>query len=136
MSLSDDPTIGVGSLGRLHFHPGNYVYVGSAMAGLEARVARHMRPEKKTHWHIDHLLARARIEGAVVFPSEKRQECSIARKLQTTPGIMAVARFGSTDCGCPSHLFYLGKRPFGRILRRLDRPKASGANPFFRGSPV
>jgi len=104
------------------------------MAGLEARVARHMRPEKKLHWHIDHLLAGAKIEGAVLFPSDEREECTMARTLQKTPGIIGVARFGSTDCGCPSHLFYLGKRPFGRMLRDLDRPHASGPDPSFRGS--
>ena len=103
------------------------------MAGLYARVARHMRPEKKLHWHIDHLLARARIEGAVLFPSDKREECFLARTLHEIPGIMAVARFGMTDCGCPSHLFYLGKQPFGRILHRLDRIRDAGVNSFSGG---
>jgi sugar fermentation stimulation protein A len=134
ITLSDSRKIEVGGLGRLHFHPGNYVYVGSAMGGLQARVKRHLRPEKKLHWHIDHLLARAKIEGAVLFPSDEREECSFVRTLQKIPGIIGVARFGSTDCGCPSHLFYLGKRPFGRIMRMLDRPNSSGPDPSFWGS--
>jgi len=101
---------------------------------MEARVARHLGPEKKVHWHIDRLLARARIVGAVMFPSRKREECSLARTLHDAPGTVAVARFGSTDCGCPSHLFYFGKRPFGGMLRMLDRAQIGGPLPSSRGS--
>ena len=31
------------------------------MGGLDARVARHLRAEKKLHWHIDYLLERASV---------------------------------------------------------------------------
>lgn len=133
LSLSDSTTIAVGGLGRLQFRCGNYIYVGSAMGGLEARVARHLRPKKRLHWHIDRLLARASIVGAVMFPSRKRQECSLAKTIHKSPKTAALARFGSTDCGCPSHLFYIGKRPFGGMLRMLDRTQIGGPGPSSRG---
>jgi Uri superfamily endonuclease len=123
LSLPGEASITVGKLGRLHFRAGNYVYVGSAMAGLEARVARHFRRERKVQWHIDRLLARARIAGAVLFPSSMREECALAQAVQGYPGTVAVGRFGSTDCGCPAHLFFLGKRPFGPLLLLLDRTR-------------
>ena len=46
--------IRIGHLGVTEFQPGFYAYVGSAMGGLTARVARHLRPlcRKRPHWHI------------------------------------------------------------------------------------
>jgi len=124
LAVPDDAVVSVGRLGRLHFRAGNYVYVGSAMAGLEARVARHLRRAKRRKWHIDFLLEKALTAGAVLFPSSKREECGIARILNEFPGAIPVGRFGSTDCGCPAHLFYIGKRPFGPLLLRFDRARA------------
>ena len=92
-----------------------------------------MRAEKKLHWHIDHILTRARLLGAILIPSARREECSLAMTLHELPGTIAVGRFGSTDCSCPSHLFYIGKRPFGRMLRNLERYGELGSNPFFGG---
>jgi Uri superfamily endonuclease len=119
--MPEDAAISVGRLGRLHFRTGNYVYVGSAMAGLEARVARHLRRATRKKWHIDFLLERAATAGAVLFPSRKREECTMARTLAKFPGVIPVGRFGSTGCGCPAHLFYNPKRPFGPLLLRFDR---------------
>jgi len=129
LSVLADTHIAVGKLGRLRFPAGNYVYVGSAMAGMEARLARHFRRRKTIHWHIDHLLEKATLSGAVLFPSGKRGECALARMVRAHPGAVAVPRFGSTDCGCPAHLFYLGKRPFGPLLLKLDRLKGQGKCP-------
>ncbi len=95
--------------GRLKFafSSGCYVYVGSALNSLESRVARHFRPEKKCHWHIDRLLAHGVVRQAVCAETKGKLECVLARALsEVLPG---VPRFGSSDCKCSSHLFYSAK---------------------------
>jgi Uri superfamily endonuclease len=49
-----DAVIRVGRLGDLQLQPGFYVYVGSALGlgGVRARLAHHMRPAQRPHWHI------------------------------------------------------------------------------------
>lgn len=91
-----------------HFRRGYYAYVGSAMNGLEARVNRHLRKEKKRHWHIDYLLERAQIINVILCQSEKRMECAIAQTLQEQ--LDSIPGFGSSDCHCPSHLFFGANR--------------------------
>jgi len=51
-------TVNVGRLGRVRFPAGWYAYVGSAYGpgGLAARISRHLRPSKPSHWHLDYLL--------------------------------------------------------------------------------
>ncbi len=44
---------------RSFFPKGFYLYVGSAMTNLTARIERHMRLRKRLHWHIDWLRAAA-----------------------------------------------------------------------------
>ena len=50
-------TIQVGKSGMLQTKRGYYLYVGSAFGsgGLDARLRRHFRSEKRHHWHIDYL---------------------------------------------------------------------------------
>lgn len=96
--------LSVGELGTVNFKPGYYAYVGSALGGLGGRVRRHLREEKKLHWHIDHLLLHARAVDVVVAESEERKECAVTGELsQHLPSIQG---FGSSDCACSSHLFY------------------------------
>ena len=46
------------------------------MNGLEQRVARHLRKDKKMHWHIDYLLKKAKILEVVSFQtSYSNDEC-------------------------------------------------------------
>lgn len=45
----------VGKLGPREFPEGYYLYLGSALNGLETRLRRHLRRDKKPHWHIDVL---------------------------------------------------------------------------------
>jgi Uri superfamily endonuclease len=49
-----------------------YVYTGSARAGLEARIARRRRREKRMRWHIDYLLREARIVEVAAIPAPRR----------------------------------------------------------------
>lgn len=99
----------VGALGRICFEEGRYVYVGSAMNGLEARIRRHLDTSRGTHkaihWHVDYLLKEegVDVESIHVQESNARTECSIA---DAVSGIGApVKGFGCSDCRCLSHLF-------------------------------
>ena len=56
VSIDEPASLKVGRLGRLSFKKGLYAYVGSGQVGLRARVARHLRRNKKRFWHIDYLL--------------------------------------------------------------------------------
>ena len=102
--LDEEKVINVGSLGDTRFSAGFYAYVGSAMNRLKARLERHLRSEKRRHWHIDYLLEKAVVIDMAVRDTDERVECLIARALgndfQSIPG------FGSSDCRCRSHLFF------------------------------
>ena len=104
ISHDKDEEIRVGSLGSIHFPKGHYLYIGSAMNGIEGRVRRHLRREKKVHWHIDYLLSYANIATVYFLEGQKGMECSLAR--QCKKGFLAIPRFGSSDCTCKGHLFY------------------------------
>ena len=71
---------------------------------LKQRLGRHLRAEKKFHWHIDYLLQKARIEEIITCEAEERTECAIvdalSERFESVPG------FGASDCRCRSHLFY------------------------------
>jgi Uri superfamily endonuclease len=110
LELERETVIPVGQLGTFRFPAGHYVYVGSALGsgGLTARLARHHRRDKRIRWHIDYVLAHARIVDVRVDESGQRLECTWARALLGMPGAQIVApRLGSSDCACPSHLVYL-----------------------------
>lgn len=107
LRLIKDTRIKVGKLGTICFPAGLYAYVGSALGGWEGRVKRHLTGGATIHWHVDYLRAEALVEGVIVFESPERLECminqAIARvSLEVAPG------FGSSDCGCSSHLHFLG----------------------------
>lgn len=103
-------TVEVGSLGKIDFKRGYYVYVGSALKNLTKRIERHKRACKKKHWHIDYLLAKARGVNALPIRSSRRDECDLAQDLSKTLKPWPVG-FGSSDCGCPTHLYYSGENP-------------------------
>ena len=85
---------------------GNYAYCGSARGpgGLRARVRRHLRHDKRAHWHVDRLTLAGRILAVGVAPSAS--ECTLLSRILETPGAsVPVSGFGSTDCRrCPAHL--------------------------------
>ncbi|GAB4363610.1 MAG: hypothetical protein Kow009_00120 [Spirochaetales bacterium] len=121
LRLEDRALLRVGSLGNLEFLPGWYVYAGSAQRGLSRRVARHLRKvRKKMHWHIDYLSAVAVETRAYPVASYENLECALAAGLAGIGGI-AVQGFGSTDCGCESHLYYFeGQRSLQENRRFVD----------------
>lgn len=108
--------IAVGALGEFLFPAGTYVYTGSALTGLRARVSRHLGEHKTCYWHIDYLLAdpRVRLMTVFLFPGKRRRECALNRRVQSLPEArVIVPRFGCGDCrrGCPSHLFHFSDPP-------------------------
>lgn len=110
LMMERDRRIGIGSLGKISFRKGHYVYVGSAMANLSARVNRHLALRKRHHWHIDYLRQVADKVVPVPIRSSARLECEIARALSgiLTPGSEG---FGCSDCECPTHLFRSASPP-------------------------
>ncbi|MCX6910819.1 MAG: GIY-YIG nuclease family protein [Verrucomicrobia bacterium] len=106
----------VGKLGTFDFPPGVYVYTGSALGGLEQRLARHQRRRKKMHWHIDYLLWHAHIVRIATRRTRRRLECSWnARTLRLAGAQVVAPGFGSSDCDCLTHLVYLGERQHGHL---------------------
>lgn len=93
--------------GRDHlFAPGCYVYAGSAHGpgGIDARLRRHVRRQKKLHWHVDRLTVAA--DDIHAFAIKDGSECEIIARLGRLAGFRhPIAGFGSSDCrACPSHL--------------------------------
>ena len=103
--------VAAGALGDLELGEGYYAYVGRAKRGLPARLARHVRREgKRLYWHVDFLLEKAWLEEIWVFPL-RAGECELARRLEAEGASRETLRgFGSSDCRCPGHLLFLGKR--------------------------
>lgn len=85
--------------------PGWYAYAGNANGpgGLRARVARHLRRDKRAHWHVDQLTHEASVT-ALCFPGS--DECRLVESLALAAAFtIPVPGFGSTDCQrCESHL--------------------------------
>ena len=101
-----------GKLGRCRLAAGWYVYVGSAKRNLTARLARHLRREKRPHWHIDYLRAVARVEQIWFWPWTERGECRTNGWVQTFSRASVPWRgFGSSDCGCVAHLTAFMDKP-------------------------
>jgi sugar fermentation stimulation protein A len=101
----------IGALGPRDFPPGWYVYAGSAQKGLSQRTARHLRRVRKArHWHLDYLTPAAASLKALPIASYRNLECELAAALRETGGI-GIDRFGSSDCGCISHLYHFTGPP-------------------------
>jgi Uri superfamily endonuclease len=114
LHLEHREEITVGKLGTFPFPAGYYLYVGSALGpgGLEARLARHRRRDKKLRWHIDYLLEHAQLVEVWSAASTDKEECLWAQAARKLPGgEIPVPGFGSSDCRCPSHLIYLAEKP-------------------------
>ena len=115
--------IRVGKLGLVDFPRGHYIYFGSALGGLKARVDRHLRGDKKFHWHADYLNAEVPWEYAWQLADGERWECVWATAAASTDGVASpVAGFGSSDCKCPSHLVRVNNAKQVRELLRSLSP--------------
>ena len=115
MTLPKNTSIIVGKHRILHFNKGCYAYVGSALNGLEQRIQRHLRTDKKTHWHIDYLLAFTEIVEIFYKENNGREECRIAQFLERN--FVSIPGFGCSDCSCKSHLFF---GSFDKIIQAMS----------------
>lgn len=117
--VPEEVIIRIGSLGRIIFKEGYYLYVGSAMgksgsSTLINRVKRHVKKKelKKVHWHVDYFLNNEMVNMIKIYliPSQKKLECLIAQELlEISDG--CIMNFGSSDCYCKSHLIYFKNIP-------------------------
>ncbi|MGL6297777.1 MAG: GIY-YIG nuclease family protein [Methanobacteriaceae archaeon] len=145
--VSQETEISVGALTSITFESGYYVYIGSAMNSLIPRIKRHLRDDKKLHWHIDYLLLNenSSIEEIIFTDSEKRIECKLANLIKesaksaniSTTNIITniidskisqnekciVANFGCSDCNCESHLIYFENKEeiIGKTISAFEK---------------
>jgi len=127
LRLPEACSIEVGASGTRHFKKGYYIYAGSAMKELSKRIARHQRRKKRFFWHIDYLRDRAEFHAALPIRSSKQLECLLARHIKKIAQ-EEIQGFGSSDCNCTSHLFYMEKDPLSSpefikflLYYRMDR---------------
>ena len=127
LDLAEDATLKIGRLGTFEFPAGLYLYCGSALNGLEARIRRHLRRDKKRHWHIDYLAEVAPVVQVWWVEDRERWECRWAQAIAGQGGEVMARGFGSSDCRCPTHL--LRVQCWGRtsnILQDLNDGAPSG----------
>ena len=116
-------TVTVGKLGCRLFDQPYYAYAGSALGpgGLAARVGRHLKTDKKKHWHIDYLRELAEITAVWELVGQTRRECLLAGLLVSLKGASPVDGFGATDCRCRTHLVGMASLPrLDSFRRRLE----------------
>jgi sugar fermentation stimulation protein A len=102
----------VGRLGRVKFEKGYYVYIGSGMGGVDARLKRHFRKRKKRFWHIDYLTPdHMNIDRFYIIRRAQRIEEPIAKRMERI-STGRVDGFGATDSGLQSHLFFFRSPPY------------------------
>ena len=118
MELSEEQVITAGRLRTVNFPGGYYGYVGSALGGFKSRLNRHLRSDKKPHWHIDYLLQKASINDIIICESEDRAECTIAQALSAQ--FDSIPGFGSSDCKCHSHLFSATEGMKSKVMAILN----------------
>ncbi len=105
--------INVGALGTIAFDAGYYLYCGSGMGDLFARIERHRRKSSVRHWHVDYLKDGMTMTAHLPFAGGRPGECGLAAGLAALGG-KPVPGFGSSDCRCGSHLLHFSENPMER----------------------
>ncbi|MEM5778370.1 MAG: GIY-YIG nuclease family protein [Candidatus Aenigmatarchaeota archaeon] len=100
---------------EMFFSKGFYCYVGSALNNLEKRILRHLKKDKKLHWHIDYFLKEAKIVKIKIFENFK-DECALSKKIEKISDNL-IKGFGCSDCKCLSHLYYFAKNPWEKLQK-------------------
>lgn len=109
--IDEERTLQVGKLGKISFKPGYYVYVGSAMNSLSARIKRHLKKDKLFRWHIDYIVPHLKDLTPIPIRSSEPLECSLSRALSSIANGY-IPSFGCSDCDCDSHLYWFTIDPF------------------------
>jgi len=112
----------IGKKGYKEFEKGYYVYVGSGRRYGFQRIIRHIKKLKKLKWHIDYLLRMGEIEMVWIILGGITNECQLSSSLQKR-GLIIMKKFGSSDCKCPSHLFYFKNNPQRTIDNIINQIK-------------
>lgn len=123
--VRDPLPVAVGRLGEHVFQPGVLAYVGSAHGpgGLRARLGRHLRAEKKPHWHVDALTMRVQVTAIWLVRSPERLECTWARLLAgLSASSVPVTGFGASDCTCSAHLLTIAFDQLPAAWEKLGQP--------------
>ena len=117
----------IGALGIIKFESPFCMYFGSALGpgGVKARIKHHLQPVHRTHWHVDYLRQEADVQAVWYCNDPARLECVWANAALQHRGVSPVPQFGSSDCGCYSHLLKANKLPSLRSFRRQVRGAAS-----------
>ena len=109
----------VGQFGIYSLLPGYYVYTGSALGGLSDRLRRHLRSEKRLHWHIDYLLQKATVAQIWYAPGQDKLECTWNTIVMSLPeALLPIRGFGASDCHCYTHLTYFPKVPSFHLFQQ------------------
>lgn len=107
--VDKEQTIVIGKLGKFTFQKGTYVYVGSTKRNIQARINRHCSLDKVMRWHFDYLRPAGTITKIITYGNDLG-ECELLEKLRKKEnGSFPVKGFGSSDCKCYSHLFYISE---------------------------
>lgn len=115
--LAENKSLKIGSLGKLDFKEGYYLYTGSAMNSLSSRLRRHMNKNKRFRWHIDYLIPELINLKPIAIRSSEDLECLLSMELNKI--YRPVTGFGSSDCHCEGHLYWFKEDPL-RDERFID----------------
>ena len=118
---SSEEDIRVGRLGLLQVKPGFYVYVGSAFGpgGVKARISHHKNISNHPRWHIDYLRAVTVIQEIwYTYDSVCREHQWAEILAGSRKALTPLGGFGSSDCGCESHLIFYHSHPSIKIFSR------------------
>ncbi len=111
MEVVEEFSAETGALGTVNYKKGFYIYTGSAMKNLKARVKRHQRKRKKKHWHMDYILpSHMKVVRSYMIRREDHLEEQIGSDLLSIADD-CIDGFGSTDSSLRSHLTYFKEKP-------------------------
>jgi Uri superfamily endonuclease len=118
-------SVQVGRWRQIDIQPGYYIYIGSAFGsgGIQARVLRHFRSNKRRHWHIDYLREHLNPVGVWYSHDPRRLEHRWAQTLCSAKGMSPIQGFGCSDCMCYSHLFLIASSPDIALFSRIAKGK-------------
>ena len=135
MYISRDLNLRIGSLGAAVIQKGYYIYIGSAKGpgGLRARIERHLRKQKRIHWHIDYLTSTSEcnIYAIVYALTNKDLESVLSAKLLKEKKCFnpTIRGFGCSDKTSYTHLFKCNCVPIECISRLVNIIKDLSINP-------